>query len=144
VTGDAAWRAQVRNFKAGLELLRRIGDVAEAEGHHPDLHLTGWNNVSAELSTHSVGGCCGGLAGNLSAVGELPSMTDRQKLSGWAARPASHRDRQVGEWPERALRLARVGELPVPVGACVPRAPPGKGFCVHRSDGAPDNSAECG
>jgi pterin-4a-carbinolamine dehydratase len=23
----------------GLDLLHRVGDVAEAEGHHPDLHL---------------------------------------------------------------------------------------------------------
>ena len=46
---------QVRNFKAGLELFSRIGAVAEAEGHHPDLHLVGYNQVYAELSTHSVG-----------------------------------------------------------------------------------------
>ena len=47
----------MRNFKAGLELFSRIGDVAEAEGHHPDLHLVGYNQVYAELSTHSVGEC---------------------------------------------------------------------------------------
>lgn len=46
---------QVRNFKAGLDLFSRIGEVAEAEGHHPDLHLVGYNQVYAELSTHSVG-----------------------------------------------------------------------------------------
>jgi len=46
---------QVKNFTAGLELFKRIADVAEAEKHHPDLHLEGWNNVSAVLNTHSVG-----------------------------------------------------------------------------------------
>lgn len=46
---------QVRNFKAGLELFKRIGEVAEAEGHHPDLHLQGYNQVYAVMSTHSVG-----------------------------------------------------------------------------------------
>ncbi len=46
---------KVRNFQAGLELFKRIGEVAEAEGHHPDLHLEGYNRVAAVLSTHSVG-----------------------------------------------------------------------------------------
>ena len=46
---------QVQNFTAGLDLFKRIAEVAEAEGHHPDLHLEGWNNVSAVLNTHSVG-----------------------------------------------------------------------------------------
>lgn len=46
---------KVRNFQAGLELFKRIGEVSEAEGHHPDLHLEGYNRVAAELSTHSVG-----------------------------------------------------------------------------------------
>lgn len=45
----------MRNFQAGLELFKRIGEVAEAEGHHPDLHLEGYNRVAADLSTHSVG-----------------------------------------------------------------------------------------
>src|SRR5579875_2047914 len=33
-----------------------VGQVAEAEDHHPDLHLTGYRNVAIELSTHAVGG----------------------------------------------------------------------------------------
>jgi 4a-hydroxytetrahydrobiopterin dehydratase len=33
------WRAA--SFKAGLELCRRFGEVAEEQAHHPDLHLTG-------------------------------------------------------------------------------------------------------
>ena len=45
----------VRNSASGVELFKRIGEVAEAEGHHPDLHLEGDNKVSAELSTHSIG-----------------------------------------------------------------------------------------
>jgi 4a-hydroxytetrahydrobiopterin dehydratase len=47
---------KVRNFTAGLELFSRIATVAEEEGHHPDLHLEGFNTVYAELSTHAVGG----------------------------------------------------------------------------------------
>ncbi len=50
---------QVRNFKAGLQLFERVGEVAEAEGHHPDLHLQGYNQVYAVMSTHSVGAAPG-------------------------------------------------------------------------------------
>lgn len=46
---------KVRNFKAAIELLGRIADIAEAEGHHPDLHIVGYNNVQVELTTHAVG-----------------------------------------------------------------------------------------
>ena len=31
-------------------------ELAEAEGHHPDLHLSGYRNVVLELYTHAVGG----------------------------------------------------------------------------------------
>lgn len=29
----------VKNFKKSIELMERIAQVAEQEGHHPDLHL---------------------------------------------------------------------------------------------------------
>jgi 4a-hydroxytetrahydrobiopterin dehydratase len=47
---------RVKDFPTALDFFRRIGDVAEAEDHHPDLHLTGYRNVAIELSTHAVGG----------------------------------------------------------------------------------------
>lgn len=49
-----SWK--VKTFIKGLEFFRIIADLAEAEGHHPDLHLVGWNNVTIEIWTHSVGG----------------------------------------------------------------------------------------
>jgi 4a-hydroxytetrahydrobiopterin dehydratase len=48
------WR--VRDFATALDFFRRVGELAEAEDHHPDLHLTGYRNVALELSTHAVGG----------------------------------------------------------------------------------------
>lgn len=39
-----------------MSYLNSISGVAEEEGHHPDLHLTGWRNVRIELTTHAVGG----------------------------------------------------------------------------------------
>ena len=35
---------------------RRIAVIAEEEGHHPDLHLTGFNTVTAEMTTHAAKG----------------------------------------------------------------------------------------
>ncbi|KAL4180022.1 hypothetical protein AMTRI_Chr13g90090 [Amborella trichopoda] len=49
-----SWK--VKSFTKGLEFFQLVADVAEAEGHHPDLHLVGWNNVKIEIWTHSVGG----------------------------------------------------------------------------------------
>lgn len=48
------WR--MKDFAAGLDFFHRVGQVAEAEDHHPDLHLTGYRNVAIELSTHAVDG----------------------------------------------------------------------------------------
>ncbi|KAM6575800.1 hypothetical protein CsatA_024127 [Cannabis sativa] len=50
------YSCKVKSFTKGLELFKLVGDVAEAEGHHPDLHLVGWNNVTIEIWTHAVGG----------------------------------------------------------------------------------------
>ncbi len=38
------WR--VKDFLTALDIFRRIGDVAEAEDHHPDLHLTSYRNIT--------------------------------------------------------------------------------------------------
>ncbi|XP_065876910.1 pterin-4-alpha-carbinolamine dehydratase 2, mitochondrial isoform X2 [Euphorbia lathyris] len=51
---NRSWKA--KSFTKGLELFQLVADVAEAEGHHPDLHLVGWNNVKIEIWTHAVGG----------------------------------------------------------------------------------------
>ncbi|XP_020599073.1 uncharacterized protein LOC110038545 isoform X3 [Phalaenopsis equestris] len=49
-----SWK--VKSFTKGLEFFQLVADIAEAEGHHPDLHLVGWNKVKIEIWTHSVGG----------------------------------------------------------------------------------------
>ncbi|KAH8493970.1 hypothetical protein H0E87_020653 [Populus deltoides] len=50
---NRSWK--VKSFTKGLELFKLVGNVAEAEGHHPDLHLVGWNNITIEIWTHAVG-----------------------------------------------------------------------------------------
>ena len=47
---------QVKNFLAGIEFFTKVAELAEAEGHHPDLHLEGYRHVWIELWTHAIGG----------------------------------------------------------------------------------------
>jgi 4a-hydroxytetrahydrobiopterin dehydratase len=43
------------DFRQALALVNRIGEVAEAEGHHPDICLT-WGKVDVEIYTHKIKG----------------------------------------------------------------------------------------
>jgi 4a-hydroxytetrahydrobiopterin dehydratase len=43
------------DFAAALAFVNRIGEIAEAEGHHPDLTL-GWGKVEVTTWTHSIDG----------------------------------------------------------------------------------------
>lgn len=46
---------QLKNFAEALALANRIGEIAEEEGHHPDL-LVRWGSLEVTLWTHKVGG----------------------------------------------------------------------------------------
>jgi 4a-hydroxytetrahydrobiopterin dehydratase len=55
--GDAIVRdLQFKDFAAALSFVNRVGELAEAANHHPDVLLHGWNKVRLTLSTHSAGG----------------------------------------------------------------------------------------
>jgi len=43
------------DFKHALDFVNRVGDVAEEQGHHPDILLT-WGKVEITLWTHKVDG----------------------------------------------------------------------------------------
>ena len=47
---------KVKNFMAGMDFFHKCAEVAEEDGHHPDLHIEGYRNVSVELWTHAIGG----------------------------------------------------------------------------------------
>jgi 4a-hydroxytetrahydrobiopterin dehydratase len=36
--------------------VNQIGELAEADGHHPDLHITGYRKLKIDLTTHAIGG----------------------------------------------------------------------------------------
>ncbi len=46
----------LKDFLTCVDLINRIGEIAEGEGHHPDLHLTDYRNLRVQLSTHAIGG----------------------------------------------------------------------------------------
>ena len=48
-------RFEFENFKSGLEFVNRVGDLAEEQGHHPDIAIH-WNKVELVLWTHAIGG----------------------------------------------------------------------------------------
>jgi 4a-hydroxytetrahydrobiopterin dehydratase len=45
-----------KDFLTALDFFHRVGRLAQAQDHHPDLHLRGYRNATIELSTHDLGG----------------------------------------------------------------------------------------
>ena len=56
-TGTAIGRTiNTGDFRTALDRIASIGELAEREQHHPDLHLTGYRHLAIELTTHAIGG----------------------------------------------------------------------------------------
>ena len=55
--GKVMYRKYVtRNFLAAVHFIDEVAKVAEADNHHPDIHLTGYRNLRIDLSTHAISG----------------------------------------------------------------------------------------
>ena len=62
---DAGWQInaaghlerafEFRNFESALEFGVQVGEIAESEQHHPDLHI-GWGRCTVEIWTHKIAG----------------------------------------------------------------------------------------
>jgi 4a-hydroxytetrahydrobiopterin dehydratase len=61
-----------KNFVAAVDLIDLIAEVAEYEGHHPDIHLTGYRKLRVDLSTHAIGGLSGNDFIMAARINELP------------------------------------------------------------------------
>jgi len=46
---------EFKDFREALEFTNAVGELAEHEGHHPDLHLS-WGRVRVETWTHKIKG----------------------------------------------------------------------------------------
>lgn len=44
-----------RNFADALAFANSVGQIAEAEAHHPDIHVA-WGRCGVEIWTHKIGG----------------------------------------------------------------------------------------
>ncbi|KAL3153267.1 hypothetical protein ABBQ38_011615 [Trebouxia sp. C0009 RCD-2024] len=45
-----------KNFVAAVKFFDQVAEIAEQEGHHPDLHLIKYREVQVVLATHAIGG----------------------------------------------------------------------------------------
>ncbi len=43
------------DFRQALDFTNRVGELAEEQGHHPDLHLS-WGKVLVQIWTHKIDG----------------------------------------------------------------------------------------
>ena len=43
------------DFKTALEFVNRVGEIAEQQGHHPDIYLA-WGKVDITVWTHKING----------------------------------------------------------------------------------------
>jgi len=63
-----------RDFVDALEFFEAVANIAESEGHHPDLHLTEYRRASIVLWTHAIGGLSANdfiLAAKIDAIADL-------------------------------------------------------------------------
>jgi 4a-hydroxytetrahydrobiopterin dehydratase len=56
VDGKLTRDVKLRDFRGALDRLNAIAELAESEGHHPDLGIKSWNILTMSLWTHSAGG----------------------------------------------------------------------------------------
>jgi 4a-hydroxytetrahydrobiopterin dehydratase len=66
---------RMKNFTAGIDFFNKIAELAESEGHHPDLHLVGYRSVTIEVWTHAIGGLSENDFIIAAKIDEIPAAT---------------------------------------------------------------------
>lgn len=64
---------QFKNFVKAMTFVESVADIAEAEGHHPDIHIS-YNVVKIELYTHSIKGLSENDFIVAAKVDQIPSL----------------------------------------------------------------------
>jgi len=62
------------NFREALSFTNRVGELAESEGHHPDIHLA-WGKVGIEIWTHKIDGLSESDFILAAKIDDIPSQT---------------------------------------------------------------------
>jgi 4a-hydroxytetrahydrobiopterin dehydratase len=44
-----------KDFRQALDFTNKVGELAESQGHHPDIHLA-WGKVKLSIWTHKIDG----------------------------------------------------------------------------------------
>ena len=62
---DSGWRVvnehhlekeyKFKNFREALDFTNKVGELAESQGHHPDIYLA-WGRVKLTIWTHKIDG----------------------------------------------------------------------------------------
>ncbi len=45
-----------KNWQCAFDFLNKLSEIAEHEGHHPDVSLTKYRDVQVIITTHAIGG----------------------------------------------------------------------------------------
>lgn len=109
-------RYQTGNFSAGLELVNRVAEIAEAANHHPDVEL-GYGQVEFCLFSHDVGELTSrdvDLAKRISAIAaELGIPADPAAVSRLELALDTHDADQILPFWQAVLRMAPHPSLPM-------------------------------
>lgn len=65
-------RFNFENFAEALDFVNKIGVIAEAQDHHPDVRF-GWGYAEIYLTTHDAGGI---TQNDITLAKEIDSLTD--------------------------------------------------------------------
>jgi len=62
-----------------MRFFEEIAKLAETEGHHPDLHLTGYRNATVEVYTHAIDGLSENDFILAAKINEIPVREKRKR-----------------------------------------------------------------
>jgi len=63
---------RLKDFDAAVQFINRIAKIADAQQHHPDVHLTQFRNLRVAITTHEVGGLSKNDFAVAEKINELP------------------------------------------------------------------------
>ena len=96
-------RFEFRDFIGAMKFVNRVADLAESQGHHPDIAIH-WNRVDLTLWTHKIGGLHENDFILAAKIDRLLSRTRTQRslVDSAAGHPAGISKRSENHAPHRA------------------------------------------